>query len=904
MRRTTLRTALAWAIFAAMGCSGLGGGCGGCTEPIPGGFPADERSNNAITAKVSEKGLRFIEGRVGQLIDALTGTGLAFDVPCTTQNVALSFPNPIGIGPDPIYLGSIDAYICDVDDDRQCPNSRAIPVSDDSAPTSPPLKACQAKADIKSLKLTPTQASPTSPVEVAVNLQLRVNTGRIPVTAQLPSVLGISLGSLGCNVEFDSNKAAPADLPVNVRLKLTVDPAYENVLAFDLLGVDITKIVDLGDVNLAGNGGGFSNFICGSANFVLQLDFLTQAIENLAKNLIDSQVRNILDGFRCRACASDRDCPASTTCQNKLCYAGAPSGHQCAPTLLGLQGRVGVGNFLASFGGQPESLLDLYAVAGGATQGTPDVKVENGGIVLGIMGGTRPAIRKPDGSVKAPGVAACVPQRSWTARSMPTPVKFDTEAAAPSNTGENLSDYQIGLAFSDNFLDKSMFDAFQSGLLCLNVDAGVSTFLSSSLFNTFLPSLRLLTHGQDVPMMIALRPKQAPQVLIGKGSTKKVNGQDVPDDPLLTIQMKEVSIDFYAFVEERYARLFSLKTDINLPLSLKFDRARNTVQPVLANLETVVSNIDAQNSEMLAENPQIVADLLSAIIGLVQPILASVLAPIELPTLSGLKLVVRDARGVVPYGSATAGFQHMALFANLELGSPDRILTETDASLFQAVVPTAAALLGPEKARPHALIDVRGLGLQHLNFKGYEYSFRVDGGLWSPWTTETRIDVASPVLMMPGRHLIEVTSRELGEPASEDATPARVSFVVDYEAPRTQLVLDPETRQIRTVAHDGVSRDDELTFRYRVAGRDWAAYVGPQSFSLDELGSDPSLEVEVTDAAGHAGTAYFGTPAAQLGDATMPANLPANDAAGGCATGGASLLALAGLARALRRRKA
>jgi hypothetical protein len=42
MVRRGMRGSLAWALLLAVGCATSGDGCGGCTEPIPGGFPLND----------------------------------------------------------------------------------------------------------------------------------------------------------------------------------------------------------------------------------------------------------------------------------------------------------------------------------------------------------------------------------------------------------------------------------------------------------------------------------------------------------------------------------------------------------------------------------------------------------------------------------------------------------------------------------------------------------------------------------------------------------------------------------------------------------------------------------------------------------------------------------------------
>lgn len=892
MKRGFVRSVVGWAAIALFGCSAGAGGCGGCSEPIPGGFPPELRVNNAVSAKVSKDGLAFFESRVADIIGALAGQGLDFQVPCTDVTQKLYYE----VAGYPIVDTEIPIFACDHSSNRSCSDESAgasvPPVRDPTAPTSPPKRQCQAAAVVTNLDINPTQASPSAPVDVEVKLALRVNTGAIPVAADLPIC-----GKTRCDIEYDSNGSGSPDVPINVVLHLKLDPTYGDVLAFDVGNINLDQIVDTSDLKLSSTG----SSVCDLACDLLDVDFIKDLLFGFLRGMLDTEVRNIIDGFRCRACDTDRDCPGTSTCDGDMgvCFEGNPSDRKCPPALLGLEGRVNAGALLADFGGSTSSLLDLYAVAGGRNADTSSsIKVDNGGIVIGLMGGTRSAVRDSQGSVVAPGVAACVPARPFDRRPQPRPVNFDLEAqnATPS-TGGSVGNYELALALSDNFLDQTMSDAYLSGLLCLNVDSNVSTFLSSSLFGTFLPSLGVLTGGRDVPMLIALRPKTAPEVIIGKGTTKEVNGELVPDDPLLTIAMKQLQIDFYALVDDRFARLFSLRTDLNLPLSLEFG-VNNTVTPVLADLTTLVTNINAQNSEMLAEDPQIVADLLDAIIGLVQPVLAGVLQPIELPSFSGFQLNIRDALGVMPL-SGQPGHEHLALFADLKLaGMPYTATTETQATLVEKFVPERQALL--TGARPRAVLDVSAQGLTRNDFRGWEYSFRVDGGLWSPWTRRHRLEVASPVLMLQGRHEVEVRSRQIGAKETEDLTPASVVVEVDYEAPAVALRLDAERRVVVTEASDAVSRDDELRYSYRVSGGAWSSFGDPQVFALDELGVNPSLEVEVVDASGLKARTYFGEPGDQV---AVPVSA-ASEAAGGCASVGTSLLALGALALLRRRRRA
>src|SRR5690606_5463106 len=84
MRAHRSASALIWLLLAALGCAG--DGCGGCMEPIPGGFPPEERASNAITTKLTKDGLDQIQGLVSDMIVQQLGA-TTLDLPCTVQRM-------------------------------------------------------------------------------------------------------------------------------------------------------------------------------------------------------------------------------------------------------------------------------------------------------------------------------------------------------------------------------------------------------------------------------------------------------------------------------------------------------------------------------------------------------------------------------------------------------------------------------------------------------------------------------------------------------------------------------------------------------------------------------------------------------------------------------------------------
>ncbi len=861
--RRAWKTSL-WIVLAAfLGCSSMGSGCsscGGCT-PIPGGFPLDQRQNNAATVKVTKSGLESLMQTVMQALGA-GGTGqITYNLSCMAQSV-------------PIYGGiSTTVYICDMDHDNSCDGATD---SDTSSRQNEPGHGvdCQIIAKVDSISIAPTQNADGT-VDVAVTLNAELNTGKIFIDTQ--SVPLLCSGGMRCSAEYDSS----APIPITAHVQLTVDSTWHDLLAANVTGLDdITKSLNPSDLTIASEPGTCTGLACS----VLNNDSVKQALFSQLQGMLASKIDDQLDKFRCEACASDGSCPATSTCDSSLgvCYTDQSS-RACPPREIGGEGRVDLGSYVASLGGPKSAPLDVYLVAGGRNpDGTPSVAAQTGGLVLGMMGGTR-----------APSPSLCAPPTKWTAPPPPTPMDFHAEA----QTAPAIASYTMGLALSDNYLNKSFYDAWQSGLLCLDVSASTTSYLTSSLFGTFMPSLGELTHGQDVPMMVTLRPLTSPTVLIGRGTTKTgANGQQVPDDPLLTIQMKSLQIDFYAFIEERYTRLFSLVGDLKLPLSLDFDPSNNTVTPVLGDLSTLLTNLSVRHEELISDDPSAIEALIPQVIGLVQPALAGVLKPITLPAVQGFNIQILAARGSVPNASGP-GYQHLALFTNLSQAQPDIVRLDTRATLVGATMPSLdEARAG---AQPLALVGAQAVGI-HPADSGFEYDYRVDGGFWSEWQSSSDLRIAAPELALQGTHDIEVRARIAGESASADRTPAVVPFVTDYEPPDVRLALDPDTRTVETIAHDAVTPDDELAFRYRVAGAAWTPWDSPRTFALSQLGTNPSLEAEAKDTSGHIGRATFGIPAEQIG---TPSKAPQSDSTGGCTSVPVAALALAGLLARKKRRK-
>jgi len=131
----------------------------------------------------------------------------------------------------------------------------------------------------------------------------------------------------------------------------------------------------------------------------------------------------------------------------------------------------------------------------------------------------------------------------------------------------------------------------------------------------------------------------------------------------------------------------------------------------------------------------------------------------------------------------------------------------------------------------------------------YEYSYRIDGALWSAWTREPRVQIDDAALLLQAHHTIEARARVVGETASVDVTPATAELLIDILAPEITLEEMSDVEGVHVVAEDIVSSEETLEMRWRLDDGEWSTW-GP----VTDLEVDPDhVEIEVRDEAGNIG---------------------------------------------------
>jgi hypothetical protein len=871
------------------GSTGGCGGCGGtgCMAAIPGGFPAAQRQSEAVSVKLTESGLNSITGEIPTLVEQLTGTtGTgSFAIPCVGPATITSVANG---------LVSVNAYVCDTGG-NQCRTS-----------TPPPFGQCTAALAIDGVTIGTQENNADGSVTVNVTINAQIDTTQLPVNVSAASTLApnTALCAIQCIAQFHSSTNAPAYVPIAMKAKLRVDHNYNNILTMSVDFPDFSQSIDTSELTITSTGqtcaGGFFNFGCD----ILNANFIKQILFSQIQAQLTPTLQDLVDGFRCLPCQTDADCPrtpqVSTCGSTNVCYVDQGN-HICVPNPLGLEGRTNVGSLLGTFGAPPDAALDVSIIAGGlqAPVGTQPAKpslnaTPANSIQIGVMGGTR-----------APAPASCVPPAVWTDLPTPPEMNFDTEAHA-----DGFNDYGIGISVSDPFMNKGLFDAWQSGMLCLNIAQENVSLLSSTLFSALLTNLDALTHKENVPMAVALRPTQPPNIRVGKGTTKVMNGMTVIDDPIITMNLPKVHVDFYAFLEERYTRLFTIETDLSVPIGLDFVPSSTgtgtSVNLLLGTITAPLEKTSCLNNLMNVESDEECKNFLPGVIGLVSGQLTNALPSFDIPAFQGIQLDVMGAKGSIPT-TDHSGFDHLALFAKLSIApaGPEVAGVRTTADIVDSFIPAQPKPMDAT-TQPRVTIQATATGARSLQFHGYEYNYRVDGGAWTFWTPDAKFVVDSPVLRLPGNHDIEVRARMIGLPTSIDTEGAHVSVSVDYSAPTVALKVDPVSGKLMTSAFDDSTPVDQIAFRYSFNGGEWSAPGPTQLVDLSELGNSPWVRVEATDLSGHAAIASYGSASVVKSTWKGPdhkAGTVTHASAAGCSEVGMSIWALGGLVGLLARRR-
>ena len=727
-------------------------------------------------------------------------------------------------------------------------------VCDDGTP------GCQLELEIAGFDLVPVPAAFPQPTRLRANVRLNITRG-------------IQVSVLGSNCQITGE-----NLPVSAVVDFRVDPTAVNDPTSGKVRVGVpTDQLDFDIQGLRVSGGGLCSLL-GSLLPVLGgtlTDQLTGPIEDLLGTAV------------CERCSDAVPCPPGNTCIEGVCMVNGQD--RCLGIDLGLDGLLDVGSFLSDFApGLQAELAYTFWLADYAD-------AINAGPGYGLDLGARPGFTTPDPSL-------CVPFRDPPTANLAKSRDLH-QALSPAPFS---NPFAVGIGLARPAIDLALWAAYQSGVLCLSIGADQVEQLNTGLFRILLPSLPDLTGPGSRPVLLQLRPNNAPYATLGQN---RIRPDGTLEDPLVTINIEDLDIDFYTLIYDRTTRIFTLNTDVRLGVGIEPVPAG--LQIVLGDITQAFTRVEPRNANLL--NPSDVnnvANLLPTLLNIVVPELASALAdPIELPEFAGFRLVLRE-------GSITGvdEGEFLAIFADLGLANaqPMRVAPVEPLLLDVAVEHTS-----PERARESLELARRGqvdllalaprvqvaVGSRVLG-RPLAVSYRVNGGLWSRFHEGARLDIHTELLAFDGRHTVELRVREPGLPETTSVETLRFEVVTDHTPPSVSARIEGDLLLIE--AQDAVTHAEELMIEVQVDGGAWQR-LAPGQRSLSLAGQrwerhPAALVVRATDEQGHVGETRVWKHSAP-GQSTTSRERNTGCAATGAAPGSSPLwlLGLAALV-ALRRR--
>ncbi|RAL22469.1 hypothetical protein DL240_11530 [Lujinxingia litoralis] len=728
---------------------------------------------------------------------------------------------------------------------------------------------CQLDLTIEHASLTP-----QAPNVLEANITVGNVLFSLPVEGDLPV-----FGNTSCWLDLDragGERGLPAQVPARVPIRFEVD----HQSPFGDLRIEVGEVeANVNGIYYTMSGRGGDEVGCPLLANVAA-SFLDGTLKRLIADQLNSAVQEAVTGQVCQACgAGEPACKAGSTCQD---HQGAQvcvydNNQQCVPRMLGMEGALEMGAMLGEF--SSGEISDIFLTARLA-----DRAVADSGLSLAMRAGFQPQAYE-----------TCVPVDPTSRPS------FEALAPSPTINSDLKPDgtpFMFGLSLSRRALQHLMWSLWSSGALCISVGSAQVDMLTTNTIGGLVPSVRTLT-TRPSPMTIALAPQQAPDVRLGANVVRTQGNDREVEEGLLILDWKDVDLHMYGFVQERQTRLFTLRTDIELPIAVTID-AQGNLFAVIGDVEGALQNIRVLNDELLAGDAQALIDLLPTLMGFALPALTEALAdPIELPEFMGYRLLLGDddIQGI-------DGNENLGLFANLEF-----VGTEAGTGLMQWVEAAAGEsrviVTRDQGALPRVEVELEVQALAGgfpAQGEAFEYVYRVDGGLWHLGGLGPKLRLDAPALRLQGEHRIELRTRALDAGARWQQEPTEVLVVVDYEAPT--LELSQLADRVEVLASDLVAGDG-VQMRYRwldSAGQGvWSAWGEVRD--LDAQEGVEMVEVQVRDAAGQTATETLAVRAQGLGSGDGEQVEGCGGCASGSGQGPASLLLMVGMLLALRWRR-
>ena len=562
------------------------------------------------------------------------------------------------------------------------------------------------------------------------------NLLEVEITVGLQEELPISVLLSDCWLSLYSDALGSDDaaqIPATVEVEFLVDQQS----ALDDVMVEVGDLeVDIDD--LAYDLSNRDSFGCGVLDWGVQT-FLDGTVRDLLMGQLDDVVGDLLDDGLCRSCEDgDLPCPSGSSCEEgeddspALCqYEDAD---RCVPLLLGIEGQLELDALLTDMVGTDVAEVML-------TGRVADRAEANTGLSLGLKAGFDPAYE-----------STCVPVHHSE--------RPPTDPLAPledlgGDTRPDGEPYMFGVGLHRMTMDHLLWSIWASGTLCLMIDGEDIDLLNTDAFGFFVGSLEDIA-TESGPMQIRLAPQQAPTVEFGDNV---VEDGDVIEE-LLRLHWEDLDVHIYGYVQERMARLFTLRIDLDMPLGV--EPVDEGLLLVLGDIGEAFGNIRLRNDALVSEDISTFEDLIPTILDIALPELLDALdEPFELPEFFGFEPVI-DEGGL----TAVDDGEGLGIFASLEFVGNGFDLDDmaVHRSPLRAVIESKELRID-DPADRRSPVELRlsvaaQSGSQIVAHEQVDYLYRWgEGGPWRRAGQGPEIVIDDPLLRLPGEHRLELRAR-------------------------------------------------------------------------------------------------------------------------------------------------
>ncbi len=602
------------------------------------------------------------------------------------------------------------------------------------------------------------------------------------------------------------------------------------------------------------------------------------------------------------------------------------------PDPLGINGAIDLNSMLAGLTSSPTTGLEARILPGGYVHFT----TANGGLSLGGITAFNtdrdPSTRSPDLDSE---VARCVPalpppdftKAPHTLPSVPGRNTFALPPAGPFDGGPDPANADLAIGLSETTLDLLGHHLVTSGAMCLGLGTTQVTQLNLGTFGIVSPSLAALgSEKRNDPMLLVTRPTQAVDFAIGEGTM---------ESPRLTMKVKDLDIDVYAFLYERYVRAFTITISIDLGLNLELEQTPGnpvTIKPVLVGVSSKNARLDVSNTQFVREKKEdilailpVVIDLATAALGDLPSITVPAFAGFSLENLAVGKVVTTEdaflsvtgnlgtqtnpaLAAVAARAAAKLGTAQLAQLAAVSPSSPRE--ARGDAKLAHVSVP-------PLDEVREALEGKAGSALPSVTFevsstdelgRELEWSWRLDHGLWRPYgSAGAQLVISDRAFAFQGDYTISLRARAKGDFRTASA---ECEFAVRIDSVAPHLVSEElkwsSDGGLSVMGFDVVAKQ-QISIAFGRPGEDEPATAWTEGdlASLDaaavrSLARDGEVVVFLRDPTGNTAVELVSPSSGFHGKAESGCNC---DSSGGPSSGGVALMIATSLLLLSRRQR-